>query len=284
MIVITGASGQLGKLVLEELLKSVPANALVAAVRRPDSVSDFARLGVQVRPMDYDQPDTLDFAFDGAEKVLMISSSAVGRRLPQHANLIKACQRADVKLLAYTSLLHADSSPLPLAAEHRQTESLLQDSGLPHVILRHGWYTENYLASIPAALQQGVLVGCAGAGMIASATRADYAAADAALVLADHPINNVYELAGDAAYTLSDFAAELSRQSHQTIPYRNLPQADYSQLLQDAGIPEALAVMLAESDTGASAGGLFDDSMTLSRWIGRPTTPLHDSIATALGA
>ncbi len=284
MIVITGASGQLGRMVLQELLKSVPANALVAAVRRPDSVSDLAHLGIQIRPMDYDQPDTLDAAFDGAEKVLLISSSAVGRRLPQHANVINACQRADVQLLAYTSLLHADSSPLPLAAEHRQTEILLQDSGLPHLILRHGWYTENHLESVPAALQHGVLVGCAGQGRIASATRADYAAADAALVLADHPVNNVYELAGDGAYTLSDFAAELSHQSQQSIPYRNLPQADYSQVLQEAGCPEALAVTLAESDTGASAGGLFDDSQTLSRWIGRPTTPLRDAIATALGA
>ncbi len=207
MIVITGASGQLGKLVLQELLMSVPANALVAAVRRPDSVSELASLGVQVRPMDDDQPDTLDSAFDGAEKVLLISSSAVGRRLPQHENVINACQRADIQLLAYTSLLHADSSPLPLAAEHRQTEALLQNSGLPHVILRHGWYTENYLASVPAALQHGVLVGCAGEGRIASATRADYAAADAdadadaAILLADHQSNNVYELAGDEAYT-----------------------------------------------------------------------------------
>jgi NAD(P)H dehydrogenase (quinone) len=282
MIVITGASGMLGQLILKELLKSVPANELVAAVRSPQKVADFASLGVQVRQIDYDRPDTLEAAFTDAEKVLLISGSEVGSRVPQHANVINACKKnADVKLLAYTSLLHADSSPLPLAAEHQQTEILLQESGLPHVILRHGWYTENYTAAIAAALEYGVLMGCAGEGKIASATRADYAAAAAVLLTSDRT-DNVYELAGDEAYTLSEFAAELSRQSGKTVQYQNLPQDDYSQALQDAGLPQPLAVMLAESDTGASKGGLFDDSKTLSQLIGRPSTPLSESIKAAL--
>jgi NAD(P)H dehydrogenase (quinone) len=282
MIVITGASGMLGQLILKELLKSVPANELVAAVRSPQKVADFASLGVQVRQIDYDRPDTLEAAFTDAEKVLLISGSEVGSRVPQHANVINACKKnADVKLLAYTSLLHADSSPLPLAAEHQQTEILLQESGLPHVILRHGWYTENYTAAIAAALEYGVLMGCAGEGKIASATRADYAAAAAVLLTSDRT-DNVYELAGDEAYTLSEFAAELSRQSGKTVQYQNLSQDDYSRALQNAGLPQPIALMLAESDTGASKGGLFDDSKTLSQLIGRPSTPLSESIKAAL--
>lgn len=281
MIVITGASGMLGQLILNELLKSVPANELVAAVRSPQKVADFASLGVQVRQIDYDRPDTLEAAFADAEKVLLISGSEVGSRVPQHANVIDACKNVDVKLLAYTSLLHADSSPLPLAAEHQQTEILLQESGLPHVILRHGWYTENYTAGIAAALEYGVLLGCAGEGKIASATRADYAAAAAVLLTSDRT-DKVYELAGDEAYTLSEFAAELSRQSGKTVQYQNLSQDDYSRALQNAGLPQPIAVMLAESDTGASKGGLFDDSKTLSQLIGRPTTPLSESIKASL--
>ena len=254
---------------------------MVAAVRSPQKVADFASLGVQVRQIDYDRPDTLEAAFADAEKVLLISGSEVGSRVPQHANVINACKNTNVKLLAYTSLLHADSSPLPLAAEHQQTEILLQESGLPHVILRHGWYTENYTAGIAAALEYGVLLGCAGEGKIASATRADYAAAAAVLLTSDRT-DKVYELAGDEAYTLSEFAAELSRQSGKTVQYQNLSQDDYSRALQNAGLPQPIAVMLAESDTGASKGGLFDDSKTLSQLIGRPTTPLSESIKASL--
>jgi NAD(P)H dehydrogenase (quinone) len=282
MIVVTGASGQLGQLVVRELLQSVPASALVAAVRNPQSVAGFASLGVQVRQMDYTQPSTLGAAFAGAEKVLLISGSEVGSRVPQHANVIHACKAVGVKLLAYTSLLHADASPLPLAAEHQQTEILLQDSGIPHVVLRHGWYTKNYLASIPAALGYGALMGCAGEGRIASATRAEYAAADAAVLLANDQAGKVYELAGDEAYTLTEFAAELSRQAHKPVCYQNMSQADYSQALEGAGFPPPFALLLAESDAGAAKGGLYDDSRTLSRLIGRPTTPLSTSIQAAL--
>ncbi len=284
MIVVTGASGKLGQLILQELLKSVPANELVAAVRSPHKVSDFARLGVQVRQIDYAQPHTLETAFTDAEKVLLISGSEIGSRVPQHANVINACKNAGVKLLAYTSILHADSSPLPLAAEHRQTEILIQESGVPHVILRHGWYTENYTDSIPVALEYGIVMGCAGEGKIASATRADYAAAAAAVLMTNDQANRVYELAGDEAYTLSEFAVELSRQSSQAVRYQNLAQDDYSHALQNAGLPQSIAVMLAESDTGASKGGLFDGSKTLSQLIGRPSTPLSESIKTTLRA
>lgn len=282
MIVITGAAGQLGRLVITELLKTVPPAQIVAAVRHPGKASDLAALGVQLRVADYTQPATLDSAFAGADKLLLISSSEVGQRVAQHRNVIDAAKRAKVGLIAYTSLLRADSSPLALAAEHQQTEALLKDSGLPHVLLRNGWYTENYLASIPPALQHGVFIGSAGDGRIASAARADYAAAAAAVLTSADQAGKVYELAGDQAYTLSELAAEITRQSGKTVAYQNLPQADFKAALLGAGLPEPIADLLAESDSGAAQGGLFDDGHQLSRLIGRPTTPLATLVAAAL--
>lgn len=282
MIVVTGASGQLGRLVIESLLTRLPAHQIVAAVRNPASVADLAAQGIQVRQADYTQPASLDAALQGAEKVLLISSSEVGQRLPQHRNVIDAAKRAGVGLLAYTSLLHADTSPLALKDEHLATEALLQSSGVPHVILRNGWYTENYLASIQPALQHGAFIGSAGAGRIASAARADYAQAAAVVLTSPDQAGKVYELAGDVAYTLAEFAAELSRQSGKTIPYVDLPQAEFKGALVGAGLPEPLADLLADSDVGASKGGLFDDQHQLSALIGRPTTSLQALMAAAL--
>lgn len=282
MIVVTGASGQLGRLVIQSLLKTVPAAGIVAAVRQPAAVADLAALGVQVRQADYAQPATLDAAFQGATKVLLISSSALGERVAQHGNVIDAARRAGVALLAYTSLLHADTSPLGLAAEHTATEALLRASGVPHVLLRNGWYTENYLASLPAVLQHGAVIGSAGEGRIASAARADYADAAAAVLTRDDQAGQVHELAGDTSYTLAEFAAEVGRQTGRAIPYVNLPEADYRGALLGAGLPEPLAQLLADSDVGASKGGLFDDGHRLSALIGRPTTALAAMVEAAL--
>ena len=282
MIVITGASGQLGRLVIQSLLTKVPANRIVAAVRNPQKASDLAALGVQVRRADYTDSASLDAAFQGAEKVLLISSSEVGQRLAQHRNAIDAAKRAGVALLAYTSLLHADTSPLGLAGEHVATEAWLKQSGVPFVLLRNGWYTENYLASIPPALQHGAFIGSAGEGRIASAARADYAEAAAIALTRPEQSGKVYELAGDDAYTLAGFAAELSRQSGKAIPYVDMPENEYKSALIGAGLPEAIAGLLADSDSGASRGGLFDDTRQLSALIGRPTTPLAVSMRAAL--
>ncbi len=282
MIVITGASGQLGRLVIQSLLTKVPANRIVAAVRNPEKASDLAALGVQVRRADYTDSASLDAAFQGAEKVLLISSSEVGQRLAQHRNAIDAAKRAGVALLAYTSLLHADTSPLGLAGEHVATEAWLKQSGVPFVLLRNGWYTENYLASIPPALQHGAFIGSAGEGRIASAARADYAEAAAIALTRPEQSGKVYELAGDDAYTLAGFAAELSRQSGKAIPYVDMPENEYKSALIGAGLPEPIAGLLADSDSGASRGGLFDDTRQLSALIGRPTTPLAVSMRAAL--
>ncbi|POU04271.1 NAD(P)-dependent oxidoreductase [Escherichia sp. ESNIH1] len=278
MIAITGATGHLGQLTLTELLKTVPASQLVAIVRNPAKAEALAQQGVTVRQAEYGDQAALTAALEGVEKLLLISSSEVGQRAVQHRNVINAAKSAGVKFIAYTSLLHADRSPLGLHVEHVETEQYLAASGIPYALLRNGWYSENYLASAPAALAHGVFIGSAGEGKIASATRADYAAAAAKVISSEGHAGKVYELAGDEAWTLSDLAAELSKQSGKPVVYQNLSEADFAAALKGAGLPEAFANLLADSDVGAAKGGLFDDSRTLSTLIGRPTTPIRDSI------
>ena len=282
MIAITGATGQLGRLVIESLLKKVPAYQVVAAVRSPEKAQDLAALGVQLRQADYSQPATLASALAGVDKVLLISSNEIGQRVAQHQAVIDAAGAAGVKLLAYTSLLHADTSPLGLAAEHLQTEAALTASGLSHVLLRNGWYTENRTAGIPSALQHGALLGSARDGLTASATRADYAEATAVVLTTDGHAGKVYELAGDSAYTLTQLAAEVSRLAEKPVVYQDLPEAEFKAVLLQVGLPEPVAELLANSDSGTAQGGLFDDQRQLSRLIGRPTTPWTETVAAAL--
>lgn len=282
MIGITGATGQLGRVVIDHLLETLPASEIVAAVRDPAKARDLAERGVEVRQADYNRPETLPRALEGADKLLLISSSEIGNRVPQHRAVIEAAKAAGVGLLAYTSLLHADSSPLGLAAEHRETEALIRTSGLPSVILRNGWYTENYTASVPVALEHGAVFGSASDGRISSATREDYAAAAAAVLTRDGEAGKTYELAGDLSYSLAELAAEIGRQARKAIVYNDLPKEEYKAALLGAELPEPLAELLADSDVGASKGGLFDDSRQLSALIGRPTTPFAESVAAVL--
>lgn len=282
MIAITGATGQLGQLVIEELLKTVPASQIVAIVRNPAKADALSQRGIVIRQADYTDQAAFTNTLNGVDKLLLISSSEVGQRAAQHQNVINAAKAAGVKRIAYTSLLHADTSPLGLHVEHVETEKALAESGVPYTLLRNGWYTENYLASVPPALEHGVFIGAAGEGKIASATRADYAAAAAKVVSEEGHAGKVYELAGDSAWTLSELTAELSRLSGKPVAYQNLSEADFAAALKGAGLPAGLADMLADSDTGASRGGLFDDSRTLSKLIGRPTTPLAESIKAIL--
>lgn len=282
MIAITAATGQLGQLVVEQLLQRVPATQVAAIVRHPAKAAALAARGVTVRAAGYDDPTALETAFTGVTQLLLISGTDFGQRARQHANVIAAAQRAGVQLIVYTSLLRADRTPLNLGPEHAETERTLQASGLPHIILRNGWYHENYTASIPAALAHNALVGSAGTGRIASAARADYAAAAVAALTGRAEANRTYELAGDTAYTLAEFAAELSQQTGKPIPYVNLPEAQYADILLKAGLPAPLAHGLASWDTGAAQGALFDDQHQLSQLIGRPTTPLSESIRLTL--
>ncbi|TCL48248.1 NAD(P)H dehydrogenase (quinone) [Raoultella planticola] len=278
MIAITGATGQLGHLVLQNLLKTTAASQIVTIVRNPAKAEALSQQGIVVRQADYTDEAALTAALQGVDKLLLISSSEVGQRTPQHRNVIHAAKAAGVKFIAYTSLLHADKSPLGLHVEHVETEKMLAESGIPYALLRNGWYTENYLASAPPALEHGVFIGAAGDGKIASATRADYAEAAARVIAQEGHAGKVYELAGDEAWTLSELAAALSKQSGKNVVYQNLSEADFAAALKSVGLPAGLADMLADSDIGASKGGLFDDSRTLSALIGRPTTPLAESI------
>jgi len=283
MIAITAATGQLGRLVIESLLERVPAAGIAALVRSPGKAADLAARGIVVRHADYDLPQTLDSALEGVDKLLLISSSEIGRRVPQHGAVIAAAKNAGVKLLAYTSILHGERSPLALREEHVLTEKKLVESQLPHVLLRNGWYTDNYTANIMGVLERGSLSGCEGDGRISSAARADYAeAAAAVLTAADGQAGRIYELAGDSAFTMSELAAEITRQAGKAVVYQPRTQADYQAALVAARLPEPLAALLAANGVGISQGGLFDDGHQLSALIGRPTTPLATTVAAAL--
>jgi NAD(P)H dehydrogenase (quinone) len=279
MIGITGATGQLGRIVVDKLKNKADASQIVALVRSPAKAAD---LGVIARAADYGDPQTLAGALDGIDTLLLISSSELGQRLPHHRNVIEAAVSARVRHLVYTSVLHADTSPLSLAEEHRQTEQLIHASGIAYTILRNGWYMENHLASAKAAVGAGALIGCAGEGRIAGATREDYAEAAAAVLTGAGHAGKTYELGGDEPYTLAQVAAEISRQAGKDVPYRNLSQADYAAALEGFGLPGWLAQALASWDADASRGALLDDSRGLSALIGRPTTPLSAAVASAL--
>jgi NAD(P)H dehydrogenase (quinone) len=283
MIVVTGASGALGQLVVKGLLGKVPAARIVAVVRDPAKAAHLAARGVQVRRADYDDPHSLDAALAGAEKVLLVSSNVVGRRLPQHRNVIEAARRAGVRLLAYTSILRASGSPLRLAQEHVASEAAIRESGLAFSFLRNGWYVENFSSRIAGAAQHGEMVGSAGAGRISAAARADYAAAAVAVLTADAP-QEVYELAGSSSFTLAELAAEVARQSGRPVVYRDVPQAEFEGVLAGVGVPAPWPALLADSDAGAARGALFDEGGALEMLIGRPTCSLSQAVEAALAA
>ncbi|HJV77787.1 MAG TPA: SDR family oxidoreductase [Paludibacter sp.] len=276
---VTGATGQLGRLVVEKLKQKVTAGNIVALVRTPEKAAD---LGVEARAFDYTKPESLTASLKGIDKLLLISGNELGQRLPQHKAVIEAAKQAGIKQIVYTSILHADSSPLGLAQEHLGTEVAIKESGLTYTILRNGWYTENYTGSAKGAVGAGAFIGNAGDGKIASAARVDYAEAAAIVLAGEGHENKTYELAGDEAYTLTELAAEISHQTGKIIPYNNLTETQYADILKSFGLPAGLAEMLADSDTGASKGGLFDDSHVLSKLIGRPTTSLEKVLADAL--
>jgi NAD(P)H dehydrogenase (quinone) len=278
-VAITGATGQLGKLVVNKLKSKVSAGNIIALAR---SVQKASTLGVEAREADYDKIETLESALVGVDTLLFISASEVGKRAAQHHNVIAAAKKAGVKWIIYTSILHAGTSSISLAEEHLITENYIKDSGISFTILRNGWYTENYTNSIPGAIAGGALTGSAGEGKISSASRADYADAAVAVLTGDGHQGKTYELAGDEAWTLSDLAAEISHQTGKNIPYKNMPQAEYADALSHFGVPEQLAHVIAGWDIAISKGDLFDDGHKLSKIIGRPTTLLTEVVAGAL--
>lgn len=280
---VTGASGHLGRLTVHALLeRGTAASDVVATARDTADIADLAALGVVVRRADYADPTSLKEAFAGVDRVLLVSSSAVGQRIDQHRNVIEAAREAAVELLAYTSIANAGTATMLLAADHQATERLLADSGLPVALLRNSWYVENYTAQLPVSLEHGAVLGSAGEGRVSAATRADYAAAAAAVLVADDQAGRVYELGGDTAFTLAEYAAVLAEVSGTEVAYRDLPAADYAAALVAAGLPEGYAAVLADSDEGLARGELHTGSGDLARLLGRPTTTLRESIGAAL--
>lgn len=281
MYAVTGATGQLGRLVIASLLKRVEPTRIVALARDPSKATDLA-LGVQVRPFDYDAPDRLAASLEGVTRLLFISSDTPDRRIGQHRAVIDAATQASVGLIAYTSIIHADTNPISLAESHCETERMIVQSGLPHAILRNGWYIENYLIGADAAIEHNALLGSTGNGAISAATRADYAEGAASVLTGDVSQRRVYELAGDEAFTLSDVAAVLGEAAGKPVAYRDLPESGYRDALVGAGVPAAFAGALAEYSAKAASGILADDSRTLSRLIGRPTETMRDVLLRVL--
>ena len=284
-IVITGATGQLGRHVVEALLeRNVPAAQIVAAGRSIGKLADLEARGVQVRAMDYADAASVAKALEGATKVLLISGSEVGQRIEQHRTVIEAAKAEGVELIAYTSIANADTTGMKLAAEHQATEDLLKDAGVPFALLRNGWYLENYTEQLQGTLAQGALAGSAGEGKVSAASRLDYAEAAAAVLVAENQAGKVYELGGDHAFSLAELAQEISTAANQAVAYQDLPASDYAGLLAGFGVPQAFADILADSDLGIARGDLLVSGSDLRQLIGRPTTPMPAAVRSALAA
>ena len=278
-IVVTGATGHFGRHAIESLLsRGVPAEHITASGRNIERIKDLADRGVTVRYASYDDPESLRKAFAGAKKLLLVSGSEPGKRIPQHRNAIEAAQDAGINRIVYTSAPHADTSGMILATDHLATEQALAASGIPSVILRNGWYVENY--DLKGAVEHG-LFGAAGDGRISLVTRADLAEAAAAVVAADQVDKQVYELGGEAV-TLAELAAEVSRQSGREVTYTDLPPDEYTEFLISVGVPAGFAAILADSDHCAAAGALYTGTQDLAQLLGRSATPLAAAVRAQL--
>lgn len=279
--VITGATGQLGRLVVESLLaRGVAADQVVALGRDDERLAALAALGVGTRKVDYADTAALAAALDGADRVLLISGSEVGQRLPQHQNVIAAAAAAGVQLLAYTSIANADTSGIILAGEHKATEEAIVASGLPHTFLRNSWYIENYSGQLATYTEHGTVLGAAGDGQVSAATRADFAEAAAAALLLEEP-QEVYELGG-AAFSLKELAATVAEVTGADVTYTDLPADELTEVLVGAGLPEGYAAVLADADLGLARGELYVERADLEGLLGRPATPLADALRAAL--
>ncbi|QFQ99720.1 SDR family oxidoreductase [Streptomyces phaeolivaceus] len=282
-IVVTGATGHLGKFVIEGLLEKVPAEQITAVVRSEEKGAGFAARGVKLAVADYDIPETFDGLFAAGDKVLLISGSEIDKgRVAQHQIVIDAAKAAGVALLAYTSA--PGSLTAALADDHRGTEKALLASGLPYALLRNGWYNENYTEHLAPVLQFNAVTHAAGEGRVSSAARADYAAAAVAVLTGEGHENQTYELGGDVAWSFAEYAAELSGQTGKEIANNPVSVEAFAGILTGAGLPEPLAAVLAGVDASVAKGQLVVTSGDLTRLIGRPTTPIADSIAVALKA
>lgn len=280
MILITGASGQLGRLVIDHLATKVDPSTIIAGARSTDKVADLAGRGITVRHLDYTDPASIATAVEGVEQVLLISGTDLGQRVEQHRAVIDAATAAGVKHLAYTSLANASTSTIPVAEEHKATEELLAAAPMTTTALRHGWYMENYTENLEPVLQNGAVIGAAGDGRVSAATRNDYAAADAAVLADSNLWGETYELGG-APFTMSEYASAVSAATGKEIPYVNMPAAELLAAYSGAGLPEFMAEFLVQSDLGIGRGELQVDPAVLERLAG-PITPLSAAVEAAI--
>ncbi|MTE16641.1 SDR family oxidoreductase [Nocardia aurantiaca] len=280
-VAVTAASGQLGRLVVEALLKD-GSQPVVAVVRDPAKVADLSERGVEVRVASYDDSAALERAFQGVDRVLLVSGNEFAKRVAQHTTVLRAAEKAGVKLLAYTSIPQADRNPLMLAQEHIGTEAVLAGASIPTVLLRNGWYWENYTGGLAHAIEGGVLYGAAGEGRVSGAARADYAEAAARVLTTDGHEGKVYELGGDETLSYAELARVISEVSGKPVRYQDLPQEDYAAALRAAGLDAGYAAALADADTGIAGGILAVDSGDLQRLLGRPSTPVAEVFRAAL--
>ena len=280
-VIVTGASGQLGRLVIDQLLATVPASEVTAVARDRAKVADLAARGVTIAVADYNSPESFDGLLRAGDRVLLISGNEMHLdRAAQHKTVLDAAVKAGVALFAYTSVLGLQGGPVN--DDHRATEDAIRASGIPYSLLRNSLYHEMATMNIPAALEHGALVRAAGEGRLASASRADYAAAAAAVLTGNGHENTVYELSGDTAWSFAEFADEVSKQSGRHVPYHAVTGEQYAAILSAAGLPDPLPHLMAGIDASIAAGELALTTGDLSRLAGRPTTPIADAIAAAL--
>jgi NAD(P)H dehydrogenase (quinone) len=282
-IVVTGATGHLGHLIVEALLRDgVAPSDIVAGGRNLGKLDDLAAKGVRIATIDYNDPSTLTAVLAGADTLMLVSASEPGKRVEQHKAAIDAAVAAGVTRIVYTSAPRATTSHLILAPEHKGTEELIAASGIPSTILRNGWYTENYVRSVPQLTATGELVSSVGDGRVASASRKDYADAAAAVLTTDGHEGKVYELSGDAAWSQADLAAAISEVTGTTVTYVPKTTEEHAAILKSAGLDEGTIFFVTTLDSNTRDGLLAETSGDLARLIGRPTTPLKDGLAAAL--
>jgi NAD(P)H dehydrogenase (quinone) len=282
-IVITGATGHLGRQVVEQLLaRGVDPSTVVAGGRNEEALAALAAHGVRTARIDYADPATLEDAFVGADKILLISGNEVGKRSVQHKAVIDAARRVNAELV-YTSAPMASTSALVLAPEHKATEGLLEGSGLTYTVLRNNWYTENYDDTIRQAASTGSILTSAGDGRVASATRRDYAEAAAVVLLSEDHTGEILELGGDTPWSMAELASTVAEVTGTDVTVQQVTTDEHVAALEGFGLDEGTAGFVAALDGNIADGLLAESDGTLSRIIGRPTTPLKQYVAELVG-
>jgi NAD(P)H dehydrogenase (quinone) len=278
-ILITGATGKLGTKVVETLLKTIPASQLAVSVRNPEKAEGLRARGVEVRQGDFDRPETLDTAFAGIDRLLIISADGDNEtRIRQHTDAVAAAARAQVKFIAYTSLGNASESTMFLAPPHVATEEAILKTGIPYSFLRNNWYLENEIPSIQGVLAGAPWVTSAGSGKVGWALQQDYAEAAAAVLAGNGHENTVYELSGKLL-TQEEFASALESVLGKEVHVQQVDDVTYADIMKGAGLPEFIIPFLVDIQKGIRDGALEIESSDFEKLLGRPATPISHALS-----